>query len=158
MKAFGDQDGIIDIPQAVYDTPAKIALVKGLLQKYAAVSDPELRIEVVPWAMSHSIAGKGQAVKQLHGLPLLQQHAAPAARPEYVPAQGVPVIFGGRAVNVVNFGGKEPAFDNRPLLESFYIIGNSRAPWVEWAGWLSIVGAAAFSLVHGMLRFLRGRL
>jgi hypothetical protein len=158
VKAFGDQDGIIDIPQAVYDTPAKIALVKGLLQKYAAVSDPELRIEVVPWAMSHSIAGKGQAVKQCtacHSSNSMLHR--PLDLNTFLP-RGVPVIFGGRAVNVVNFGGKEPAFDNRPLLESFYIIGNSRAPWVEWAGWLSIVGAAAFSLVHGMLRFLRGRL
>jgi hypothetical protein len=70
----------------------------------------------------------------------------------------VPVIFGGRPANVVSFAGKEPTFDNRPLLASFYIIGNSRAAWVEWLGWLSILGALAFSLVHGTIRLWKGRL
>ena len=42
----------------------KIALVQGLLRQYAGVTDPELRIEVAPWAMSHSIVGKGQAIKE----------------------------------------------------------------------------------------------
>jgi rhodanese-related sulfurtransferase len=32
VKAFADKEGIIDIPQAVYDTHAKIALVRGLSQ------------------------------------------------------------------------------------------------------------------------------
>jgi hypothetical protein len=64
VKVFGDKEGIIDIPQAVYDTPEEIALVKGLLQKYAGVAEPELRIEVVPWAMSHSIVGKQQAIRE----------------------------------------------------------------------------------------------
>ncbi len=40
LKAFADKDGIIDLPQAVYDTPEKIALVKGLLQKYSGVARP----------------------------------------------------------------------------------------------------------------------
>ena len=72
--------------------------------------------------------------------------------------KGVPVIYGGRKIDLVNFEGKEPSFDNRPLLESFYVIGNSRAPWVEWLGWLAVAGAALFSIVHGTLRALRGRL
>jgi hypothetical protein len=35
----------------------------ALLQKYAGVADPELRVEVVPWAMSHSLVGKDQAIR-----------------------------------------------------------------------------------------------
>jgi hypothetical protein len=157
VNAFADREGIIDIPEAVYDSPEKIALVKGLLQKYAGVSDPELRIEVVPWAMSHSSVGKDQAIREctacharnsiLHR-PLDLNTALP---------RGVPVVFRGRNMNVVNYQGKEPTFDNRQLLSSFYIIGYSRAAWVEWLGWLSIIGVILFSLAHGVLRLLGGR-
>jgi hypothetical protein len=158
VKTFGDQDGIIDIPQAVYDTPQKIALVKGLLKQYGGVPDPELRIEVVPWAMSHSVVGKGQAVKECTAC-----HAAksmlhrPLDLDSFLP-KGVPVMYGGRKVSVVNYTTKEPSFDNASLLASFYIIGNSRAPWVEWLGWFSIAGALLFSIFHGSLRLLKGLL
>ncbi len=157
VKTFGDKDGIIDIPQAVYDTPEKIALVRGLLQKYSGVADPELRIEIVPWAMSHSIAGKGQAVKECTAC-----HARnsmlnrPLDLNTFLP-KNVPVIFRGKQMNVVDFAGKEPAFDNRTLLGSFYVIGNSRSPFVEWTGWLAVAGALLFSLVHGSLRAWKGR-
>lgn len=156
LKTFGDQDGIIDIPQAVYDKPEKIALVKGLLQKYGGVPDPELRIEVVPWAMSHSVVGKGQAVKECTAC-----HSSKSMlnRPLDLNSQlpkNVPVFYGGKRRDIVSFDGKEPAFNNRQLLQSFYIIGNSRIPWVESIGWLSVAAAALFSLIHGALRVLRG--
>lgn len=157
VKTFGDRDGIIDVPQAVYDTPAKIAVVKELLQKHAGVADPELRVEVVPWAMSHSTVGKGQAVKECTAC-----HARnsmlnrPMDLNTFLP-KGTPVIYRGQTLNVVNFEGKEPTFDNRELLASFYIIGNSRVAWVEWLGWLSVGGALLFSIVHGSLRAWKGR-
>jgi hypothetical protein len=154
VKTFGDKDGIIDLPQAVYDTPEKIALVKGLLRRYSCIQDPELRIEVVPWAMSHSIAGKGQAIRDCaacHSSRSILHR--PLDLNTFLP-KGAPVIYGGRQVSVVNFEGQEPTFDNRPLLRPFYIIGNSRAPWVEWTGWLSIAGAALFSLLHGTIRLI----
>ncbi|MFN7992444.1 MAG: hypothetical protein U0Q18_02520 [Bryobacteraceae bacterium] len=157
VKVFADKDGIIDLPQAVFDTPEKIELVKGLLQKYSGVTAPELRIEVVPWAMSHSTVGKGQAVKDCttcHARNSMLRR--PLDLNTFLP-KGVPVVYRGRPVNVVNFEGKEPTFDNAPLLGSFYIIGNSRAPWVEWIGWLSVSGAALFSILHGTFRLLRGR-
>ncbi len=158
LKAFADKDGIIDLPQAVYDTPGKIALVQGLLRQHAGVSDSELRIEVVPWAMSHSIVGKGQAVKECtacHSSNSMLHR--PLDLNTFLP-KNVPVIYRGRKVEVVNFAGKEPSFDNRALLQSFYITGNSRSPWVEWLGWLSVAAAALFSILHGILRLLRGRL
>ena len=157
VKAFADKDGIIDIPQAVYDTPDKIALVRGLLQKYAHVADPELRIEVAPWAMSHGIAGKGQATRECTAC-----HARKSIlyRPldlnSSLPA-GVPVFFRGKRVEVVNYGGTEPTFDNRLLLTSFYIIGHSRAEWIEWLGWCLIISVIVASLVHGALRLIGGR-
>ena len=157
VKEFGDKDGIIDRAQALYTTPEKIALVKGLLQKYAGISEPELRIEIVPWAMSHSIVGKEQATKDctachaknsiLHR-PLDLDDALP---------KDVPVIYGGKPINVVNYEGKNPTFNNRPLLSSFYIIGNSRATWIEWLGWLSVAGALLFALIHGAIRLFGGR-
>jgi hypothetical protein len=156
VKAFGDKEGFIDISQAVYDTPGKIALVKGLLQKYAGVADPELRIEVVPWAMSHGIVGKGQATRECTAC-----HAQKSIlhRPldlnSFLP-KDVPVIFGGKNISVVNYQGKEPTFDNALLLSSFYIIGNSRVPWIEWLGWTSVLGAFLFALLHGALRVLKG--
>jgi hypothetical protein len=157
MKAFGDKEGIIDIPQAVYDTPEKIALVKGLLQKYAGVAEPELRIEVVPWAMSHSIVGKRQAIRECTACHAKQSILhRPVDLDSFLP-QGVPVIFRGKNISVVNYEGKEPTFDNRLLLSSFYIIGYSRVPWVEWLGWLAVVGVILFSLLHGALRLLGGR-
>jgi len=64
LKAFADQDGFVDPEKATYDSPERIALVRGLLQKHARIADPELRIEVVPWAMSHSIVGKDQAIRE----------------------------------------------------------------------------------------------
>ena len=158
LKAFADKDGIIDLPQAVYDSPQKIALVQRLLRQYAGVTDPQLRIEVAPWAMSHSTVGKKQAIRECTAC-----HAAnsilhrPLDLNTFLP-KGVPVIYRGRQIDVVNFEGREPVFDNRPLLQSFYIIGNSRAPWVEWLGWLAVAGAALFSILHGTLRLLRGRL
>jgi hypothetical protein len=158
LKAFGDKDGIIDIPQAVYDTPEKIALVQGLLRKYSGVTGAELRIEVVPWAMSHSIVGKGQAIKECtacHSSKSMLRR--PLDLNTFLP-KNVPVMYRGRKTDVVNFAGKEPVFDNHVLLQSFYIIGNSRAPWVEWLGWLSVAAAALFSILHGILRLLRGRL
>ena len=158
VKAFADKEGIIDIPQAVYDTPAKIALVKGLLQQYAGVADPELRIDVAPWAMSHSIVGKKQATKECTachaGNSILRR---PVDLNSFLP-RGVPVIYRGKNMNVVNYQGKEPTFDNQPLLSSFYIIGNSRAPWVEWLGWLSVAAAILFGFLHGTLRLVKGRL
>lgn len=156
VKTFGDKDGIIDIPQAVYDKPEKIALVKGLLQKYGGVPDAELRIEVVPWAMSHSVVGKGQAVKECtacHSSNSMLNR--PLDLNSHLP-QNIPVIFGGKQRNVVRFDTAQPSFDNRELLQSFYIIGNSRVPWIEGLGWLSVAGAALFSLIHGSIRLLRG--
>ncbi len=158
VKEFGDKDGIIDVPQAVYDTPAKIALVKGLLQKYAGVAEPELRTEVVPWAMSHNTAGKGQAIRECtacHSSNSILHR--PLDLNSFLP-KGVPVVFRGKMLPVVNYEGKEPVFDNRVLLESFYIIGNSRAWWVEWLGWLSVGGAALFSLLHAALRMIGRRI
>ncbi len=157
VKAFADKEGIIDIPQVVYDKPEKIELVKGLLQKYSGVADAELRIEITPWAMSHSIAGKGQAIKKCttcHGSNSMLHR--PLDLNTFLP-KNVPVSFAGKPANVVNFDGKEPAFDNRPLLSSFYILGNSRVAWIEWIGWLCVIGAVLFSAVHGALRMVGGR-
>lgn len=157
VKAFGDKDGIIDRDQALYTSPEKIALVRGLLQKYAGIADPQLRVEVVPWAMSHSIVGKEQATrdctacharKSILHRPVVLDDALP---------NGVPVYYQGRTVDVVNYAGKEPTFDNRPLLASFYIIGDSRVAWIEWVGWLAATGAFLFALVHGAIRLLGGR-
>jgi len=157
VKAFGDKQGIIDTPQAVYDTPEKIALVKGLLQKYAGVAQPELRIEVVPWAMSHSIVGKQQAIRECTACHARQSILHRSVDLDSFLPQGVPVVFRGKNISVVNYEGKEPTFDNRLLLSSFYIIGYSRVLWVEWLGWLSVLGVILFSLVHGALRLLGGR-
>ncbi len=154
--AFADKEGIIDLPQAVYDTPEKIALVRGLLQKYAGIGDPELRIEVVPWAMSHSTVGKGQATNECtacHARNSILRR--PLDLDDALP-KNVPIVYGGKQVSVVDYGGQAPAFDNRELLASFYIIGNSRAGWVEWLGWLSVAGAVIFALVHGTIRIISG--
>lgn len=158
VKAFADKDGIIDLPQAVYDTPEKIALVKGLLQKYSGVAEPELRIEVVPWAMTHGIVGKEQAIRDCVACHAKQSILArPVDLNSSLPT-GVPVIYRGKNLNVVNFSTKEPSFDNRVLLNSFYIVGYSRAAWVEWLGWICVAGAVLFSLLHGAFRLFGGRL
>ena len=158
VKTFGDKEGFIDLPQAVYDTPEKIAVVRGLLQKYAGIADPELRIEVVPWAMSHGIAGKGQAIRECTachaGNSILHR---PLDLNTFLP-KGVSVVYRGKTVNVVNFDGKEPTFDNRPLLGGFYVVGSSRVGWIEWIGWLAVAGVLLFSLVHGILRIVGVRL
>lgn len=158
LKAFADKDGIIDLPQAVYDTPEKIALVRNLLQKYSGVSDPELRIEVVPWAMTHGIAGKKQAIRDCV---ICHAKNSMLARPvdlnSSLPADA-PVIYRGKNLKVVNFTTKEPSFDNRVLLSSFYIAGYSRVSWVEWLGWLCVAAAVLFSLVHGVIRLVGSRL
>jgi len=157
-KAFADKDGIVDIPQAIYDTPEKIALVKGLLRKYAGVADPELRIEITPWAISHSVVGKGQAIRECTAC---HSKNSVLHRPldlnTFLP-QNVPVSFRGKEARVVSFEGKEPAFDNRTLLTSFYIIGSSRVGWIEWFGWIFIGMVILFSLAHGALRLIGGRL
>lgn len=158
LKAFADKDGIIDLPQAVYNSPEKIALVKGLLQKYSGVADPELRIEIVPWAMTHGIVGKKQAVRDCvacHGKNSML--ARPVDLNSSLPT-GVPVLYRGKKLNLVNFTTKEPSFDNRVLLNSFYIVGYSRATWVEWAGWLCVGAAILFSLLHSAFRLFGGRL
>ena len=158
LKVFADKDGIIDLPQAVYDSPEKIALVRGLLQKYAGISDPELRIEVVPWAMTHGIAGKEQAIRDCTAC---HSRKSMLHRPldlnTFLP-RNVPVMFRGKAMNVVDFSGKEPTFDNRKLLSSFYIPGYSRAGWIEWLGWICIFGVILFALAHGVLRLIGVRL
>jgi hypothetical protein len=158
VKTFADKEGIIDFPQAVYDTPEKIALVKGLLQKHGGVADPELRIEVVPWAMTHSIVGKSQAISTCTACHARKSMLFRPVDLNTSLPKGVPVIFRGKNINVVNYNGKEPTFDNRPLLSSFYIIGYSRLRWVEWLGWLSVIGVVLFSLLHGALRRIGGRL
>jgi len=157
VKAFADKDGIIDLPQAVYDNPGKIALVKGLLQKYAGVTEPELRIEVAPWAMSHGIVGKGQATRECTACHAKKSILFRAVDLNTSLPAGVPVFFRGKNMQVVNYDGKEPTFDNRLLLGDFYIVGHSRAVWVEWLGWFSIIGVILFSLLHGALRLLGGR-
>jgi len=158
LKTFADKNGIIDLPQAVYDTPEKIALVRGLLQKYSGVTDPELRIEVVPWAMTHGIVGKKQAVRDCVAC---HSKNSMLARPVDLNSSlptGVPVVYRGKKLSVVNFSTKEPSFDNRVLLTSFYVSGYSRVVWVEWIGWLSVLLAILFSLLHGTIRLLGGRL
>lgn len=158
LKAFADKEGIIDLPQAVYDSPEKIELVKGLLQQHAGVAEPELRIDVAPWAMSHSVVGKGQAIKECtvcHAKNSMLHR--PLDLNTFLP-KAVPVYYRGKQASVVNFGGKEPTFDNGPLLGSFYIVGNSRVGWIEWLGWLMVAGVTLFSLLHALLRFIGGRL
>jgi len=154
LKTFGDADGIIDFPQARYDSPEKIALVKRLLREQVGISDPELRIEVVPWAMSHSTVGKAQAIrdcKACHGKDSILRR--PMALNDYLP-KGVPIYYGGKLADVVDFSAQQPTFDNRPLLRTFYLIGNTRVVWIELLGWLSVAGALLFSLVHGFIRIL----
>jgi len=158
LKAFGDKDGIIDIPQGVYDTPEKIALVKGLLQKYAAVEDPELRIEITPWAISHGIVGKEHAIRDCVSCHSKNSILHRALDLDTFLPQNVPVTFGGKQSKVVNFEGKEPVFDNRELLSSFYVVGSSRVAWVEWLGWIFFAAVVLFSILHGALRLLGGRL
>jgi hypothetical protein len=157
-KAFGDEDGFIDLPQAVYDSPEKIALVKGLLKEHAGIENAELRIEVVPWAMSHSIVGKGQATRDCiacHGSNSILHR--PLDLDDALP-EGVPAYYSGSQRPVVERTSNGPVFDNRELLAPFYIIGSSRVAWIEWVGWLSVLGALLFVLVHGTLRiFLGGR-
>lgn len=158
LKAFADKEGIIDLPQAVYDSPEKIELVKGLLQQHAGVGEPELRIDVAPWAMSHSVVGKGQAIKECtvcHAKNSMLHR--PLDLNTFLP-KAVPVYYRGKQASVVNFEGKEPTFDNGPLLGSFYIVGNSRVTWVEWMGWLMVAGVTLFSLLHALLRLIGGRL
>ena len=157
VKAFGDKDGIVDRDQARYDSPEKIALVRGLLQKDAGISDPELRIEVVPWAMSHSIAGKGQATKTCTACHARHSILHRQLDLDNFLPRGVPTFFQGRKIDVVSWQGKEPVFDNRSLLASFYIIGNTRVAWAEWLGWLSVAGALLFVLIHGGVRIFGGR-
>jgi hypothetical protein len=154
LKAFADKEGIIDIPQAVYDTPEKIELVRGLLQKYSGAADPQLQVEVAPWAMSHGIVGKGQATKECtacHGQDSILHR--PLDLNSFLP-KGVPVIYRGQKIGVVAYGGREPTFDNRALLSRFYVIGNSRSRWIERIGWLCVGAAILFSLLHGLLRIL----
>ncbi|MGB7847732.1 MAG: hypothetical protein WBL63_19125 [Candidatus Acidiferrum sp.] len=154
LKAFADKEGIIDLPQAVYDTPEKIALVKGLLQEQAGVAEPELRIEVAPWAMSHSVVGKGQAIKECTACHAKNSILRRAVDLNSFLPKAVPVYYRGKETRVVNFEGKEPRFDNKQLLGSFYIVGNSRVLWIEWLGWLMVIGAALFSLSHAILRLI----
>jgi hypothetical protein len=156
VKAFGDAEGIVDPATARYDTPEKVALVRSLLQKYAGISDPELRIDVVPWAMSHSTVPKEQAVKECtacHARKSLLHN--PLDLDDHLP-RGVPVYYMGKERPVVDLSGKVPVFDNRVLLSSFYILGNSRVLWIEWLGWISVAGALLFALVHGTLRMVLG--
>ena len=155
VKTFGDKDGYIGPDQAVYDTKEKIEVVKALLQKYAGVSDPELEIEITPWAMTHGIVGKKQAIRDCNAC-----HANKSilnrgmVLNNFLP-RNVPIVFSGKKIDVVNFDGKEPTFDNRPLLTSFYVVGLSRVAWVEWLGWLAVIGAVLFSCVHGLIRIIR---
>jgi hypothetical protein len=157
VKAFGDADGIIDRPQAVFDTPGKIELVRGLLQKHAGISDPDLRVEVVPWAMGHSVVGKGQAVKVCtachSGESMLHR---PVDLDDVLPG-GVPVYYSGAQRAVVRHTKAGAVFDNRELLAKFYIIGNTRVAWIEWAGWVAILGTLLLVLVHGLLRIVGGK-
>jgi hypothetical protein len=155
-KLFGDADEFIDVPQAVYDSPEKVALVAALLKRYGGIAEPELRIEVVPWAMSHSIAGKDQAIRECTAC-----HAAdsmlerPMALDDVLPA-AAPAYFGGARRDVVARTRSGPVFDNRVLLSSFYVIGNTRVGWIEVMGWLAVAGASLFATLHGALRLVLG--
>ena len=156
VKAFGDKDGIIDVEQARFDSPEKIALVRALLQKHSGVSDPELRIDVAPWAMSHSIAGKEQATRACTACHARDSILHRRLDLDSQLPRGVPVFFQGRRADVVRWDGAEPEFDNRSLLASFYVIGNSRVGWVELLGWIAVAAALLFGLVHGGVRVFGG--
>jgi len=110
----------------------------------------------VPWAMSHSIVGKDQAVRECTAC-----HAAnsilhrPVSLDDVLPADA-PSYFGGARHNVVARAKGGPVFDNRELLSSFYVIGNSRVGWIEVIGWLAVAGALLVALLHGALRFILG--
>jgi Protein of unknown function (DUF3373) len=157
LKAFADKEGIIDLPQAVYDTPEKIALVRGLLQKYGGVEDPQLRIDITPWAMSHNTVGKQQATKECTACHAKRSILNRAVDLDTYLPKNVPVFYRGQRMDVVSFQQPEPTFDNRILLKPFYVIGNSRVPWIEWFGWLAVAAAAFLGLLHGGLRLIGGR-
>ncbi len=148
----GDRDEILIHEEAVYDTPEKVELVRRLLAEHAGIAGAELRIEVVPWAMSHSTVGRDQAIRECttchSGNSVLRQ---PMQLDDVLP-QGVPVYFGGARRSVVRWTVDGPVFDNRELLSSFYIIGSSRVAWVEVVGWLAVAAAFLFAFVHGGLR------
>lgn len=156
LKNFADKEGIIDLPQAVYDTPEKIALVRGLLQKYGGVEDPELHIDITPWAMSHSTVGKEQATRECTACHARQSLLHRPLDLNTTLPKGVPVFYRGQRIDVVNYQQPEPTFDNRALLKQFYVMGNSRVPWIEWLGWLAVVAGTLFALAHGALRLLGG--
>ena len=107
--------------------------------------------------MSHSIVGKKQATRECTACHAKQSILhRPLDLDDALP-KNVPVMYGGKPLSVVHYKGSQPTFDNRPLLRSFYIIGNSRVAGVEWLGWLSVTGALLFGLVHGGIRLFGGR-
>lgn len=151
-----DKDEFILPEEAVYDSPEKIAIVRRLLQKCAGIAEPELRVEVVPWAMSHSTVGKDQAVRECTarhaGTSMLRQ---PLELNDVLP-RGVPVYYSGARHDIVRWTPINTVFNNTELLSSFYVIGNSRVLWVEILGWMAVAGALGFALVHGALRLILG--
>jgi hypothetical protein len=70
---------------------------------------------------------------------------------------GVPVYYAGSQRAVVRHTKAGAVFDNGELLSKFYIIGNTRVAWIEWAGWIAILGTLLLALVHGLLRIVGGK-
>jgi hypothetical protein len=155
LTAFDrDQDGFILSEEAVYDSSERIAVVKQLLQEHAGIAAPELRVELVPWAMSHSTVGKEQAVRECtacHAKTSLLRH--PLTLNDALP-RNVPVYYGGARHDLVRWAQGEAVFDNAEMLSTFYVIGQSRVAWVEVVGWLAVLGALLVVVVHGGLRVI----
>ena len=157
-----DGDGKISREELRIDTPEKYAWARRQMEA-EGVQEPELRMEILPFSLAHNVVSKNQAIKDC-----TECHSpdtrllAPVEVFDFIPDHAhieVAPVVDVQAVGKdhITYDGKV-FYASHAYLDSYYIIGATRWPFVELLGWLSVLGAVFGAAVHAPLRKFPGLL
>ncbi len=157
-----NKDGKLSNEEKQIDSKEKMLFAQKRL-KAAGLKDPRLVLEFMPFGLAHNIVKKAalRECTECHTKDsrLLEDvEIFDYIPPEYKPECRFCEAHKKHAHHSL-LAEKDGVmvFHNAALLKDFYILGSSRVIWIEWLGWLAVIGATLGSLMHGIGRILFAR-
>lgn len=151
-----DGDGALSRDELRLDTPEKTEAARQAMTQ-AGVHDPELRVEILPFSLSHNVVTKEQATKRCE---LCHSQNSILFQPvevfDYVPAHAhmevSPVVDVVPAFEEVFVRDGKVFYDSRAYLKNYYVLGAMRNRLVEALGWWTVLGSLLGVFMHGLFR------
>lgn len=163
LKMFdANHDGKLSLEERQMDSPEKLKFAQSRL-KAIGLKDPKLVLEFMPFGLNHNVV-KEAALRECTECHAKESRLLADVEifdyipPEYKPECRFCEAHAKQAhESLLTEKNGTMVFHNAALLKDFYIIGSSRVLWIEWLGWLSVIGALIGSLLHGIGRVLSTR-